>query len=81
MIYLADLFALDYAAWFLTYTGSVTIAARHRAGWLLLAAGCLLWSWIGWRARYGHRRVWGLVFGNLVTAATAVVSWWQWGKP
>jgi len=69
---------IDFAAWVQTYVANVLIGRQHGWAWLLLSSGCLTWAYIGWRARYKGRRIWWMVAGNVLTAATAAWNWIQW---
>ena len=71
---------LDFVAWSLTYASTLMLGWRWREGWLLLAAGALCWAVVGWRARYGKRRVWALVLGSAVTFGTAIANFLLWER-
>lgn len=65
----------DFWAWAQTFTASYLVGVPVRAGWLLLATGCVTWAWIGWNARLGQRRIAWMSVGSLLTAAVAL---WRW---
>ena len=70
---------LDFAAWACTFAANLLIGqARWRHGWLVLFIGLVLWGYIGVKARYRSRPIWGLVAGSTMSACLALWNWWTW---
>lgn len=63
----------DWCAMALTFAAVRLLAARRRAGFLVMIAGNLCWAGVGWLSGSG-----ALVAANATFALNNFVAWKQW---